>query len=182
MGGHPIVSSDTTSLSDENQESGLWLWHGKAPLPQSPSRPASRVQQFLDPIVSALRRGGWIALPSGVAVALLAIMLRSMAPDKPVPADMPAMAQAPVPASADAPPLIPAPPVDIPAPSVDVPAPRVEDPDTQLDQAQMPAAPAALLPAQGAEHQLSKKRRRRSAHQREPSKSPTRSLTVAHHS
>jgi len=33
------VSSNTTSPSDENHGSGLWLWHGKAPLPPSPPQP-----------------------------------------------------------------------------------------------------------------------------------------------
>jgi hypothetical protein len=152
LGRHAIVLSETTSLSDENQESGLWLWQGKTPLPPSPPRPASRAQQFLDPLVSALRRGGWIVLLSGVALALLVVMLRSTPPDKPVPADIPAMALAPVPPPADANPPIPAAPVDIPAP-------RVEHTDTQLDQAQMPSVPAAPLPAQGTEQQLSKKKK-----------------------
>ena len=71
------MSSNTTSPSAENHESGLWLWHGKAPQPPSPPQPASRAQRFLDPIVSALRRGGWMALPGGVALTLLAVMLRS---------------------------------------------------------------------------------------------------------
>jgi hypothetical protein len=153
------VSSDTTSLSDRNQGSGLWLWHGKTPPPPSPPGPASRVQQSLDTLVSAFRRGGWIALPSGVALALLAVMLRSTPSDKPVPADMPVMALAPVPSRADTNSPIPAPPVDIPGPPADIPAPRVEHTDTQLDQTQMPSAPAALLPAQGTEHQLSKKKK-----------------------
>jgi hypothetical protein len=147
LGRHAIVLSETTSLSDENQESGLWLWQGKTPLPPSPPRPASRAQQFLDPLVSALRRGGWIVLLSGVALALLVVMLRSTPPDKPVPADISAMALAPVPPPADANPPIPAAPVDIPAP-------RVEHTEVQ-----MPSAPAALLPAQGTEQQLSKKRK-----------------------
>jgi hypothetical protein len=160
------VPSDTTSLSDKNHESGLWLWHGETPPPPSPPGPASRVQQFLDPLVSAFRRGGWIALPSGVALALLALMLRSTPPDKPVPADMRVMALAPLPSPADtnsptpAPRVdIPGPPADIPGPRADIPEPRVEHTDTQLDQTQMPSAPAALLPAQGTEHQLSKKRK-----------------------
>ena len=50
------MSSDTTSPSDENHASGLWLWHGKAPLPPSPPQPASRVQQIPGPNVAALRR------------------------------------------------------------------------------------------------------------------------------
>jgi hypothetical protein len=82
----------------------------------------------VDPIVSALRKGWWIALPGGVALTLLAVMLRLTAPDKPAPTDLPAEAHA----------VIPAPPVNIPAPPV-------EHADTQLDQAQMPSAPAALF-------------------------------------
>jgi hypothetical protein len=144
------VSSDTTSPSDENRASGLWLWQGKPPLPPSPPQPASRVQQSVDPIVSALRKGGWIALPGGVALTLLAVMLRLTPPDKPAPTDTPAVALEPVPSPAEAHAVIPAPPVNIPAP-------RIEHADTQLDQAQMPSAPAALLPARGTEHQLAKK-------------------------
>ena len=133
-----IVSSDTTSPSDENHESGLWLWYGKAPLPSLPPQPASRVQRFFDPIISALRRGGWVALPGGVALTLLAVMLRSTPPDKSAPADAPAVALEPVPSPAEAHAVIPAPPVNFPAP-------RVEHMDTQLDQAQMSSALAALF-------------------------------------
>ena len=142
--------SDTASPSDENRASGLWLWQGKPPRPPSPPQPASRVQQAVDRIVSALRKAGWIALPGGVALTLLAVMLRLTPPDKPAPTDTPAVALEPVPSPAEAHAVILAPPVNIPAP-------RVEQSDTQLDQAQMPSAPAALLPARGTEHQLAKK-------------------------
>ena len=138
--------SDTTSPSEEDHRSGLWLWHGKAPLPLPPLQPASRVQQIPDPNVSALRRRGWMALPGGVALALLAVMLRSTPLDKPPPADTPAVALEPVPSPAEAHAVIPAPPVDIPAS-------RVEHADTQFDQVQTPSAPTTL----GTEHQLAKK-------------------------
>jgi hypothetical protein len=141
------VSSDKTSQSDENQASGLWLWHGKAPLP--PVQPASRVQQSLGSIVSALRRRGWIALPGGLALALLAVMLRSTPTDKPAP-DTPAVLLEPVPSPAEAHAVIPAPPVNFPAPGV-------EYMDTQLDQAQMPSAPAAVSSGQGTDHELATK-------------------------
>jgi hypothetical protein len=85
-----------------------------------------------------------------VALTLLAVMLRSTPPDKSAPADIPAVALEPVPLPADALAVIPAPPVNISAP-------RVEQTDTQLDHAQMPSAPAALMPARGTEHQLAKK-------------------------
>jgi hypothetical protein len=65
--------SDTTSPSDQDHGSGLWLWDGKAPLP--PPQPASRVQQIPGPNVSALRRGGWLALSGGVALTLLGVAL-----------------------------------------------------------------------------------------------------------
>jgi len=109
--------------------------------------------------MSAFRRGGWIALTSGVALALLVVMLRSTPPDKPVPPDMRVMALAPLPSPADTNSPVPVPSVDIPGPRVDIPGPRVEHTDTQLDQTEMPSAPAALLPAQGTEHQLSKKKK-----------------------
>ena len=141
------MPSDTTSPSDENRASGLWLWQGKPPLPSSPPQPASRVQQSVDRIVSALRKAGWIALPGGVALTLLAAMLRLTPPDKPAPTDTPAVALEPVPSPAEAHAAIPAPPVNISAPH----------PDLQLDQAQMPSAPAALMPARGTARQSAKK-------------------------
>jgi hypothetical protein len=157
------VSSDTTSPSDKNRASGLWLWHGKPPLPPSPPQPASRVQQSVNPIVSALRKGGWMALPGGVALTLLAVMLRLTPPDKPAPTDTPAVALEPVPSPAVALEPVPSPAVALEPVSSSaeahavIPAPRVEHADAQLDQAQMPSAPAALLPALGTEHQLAKK-------------------------
>jgi len=157
------VSSDTISPRDESRASGLWLWHGKPPLPPSRPQLASRVLRSVDSIVFALRKGGWIALPGGIALTLLAVMLRLTPPDKPAPTDTPAARLEPVPSPAEAHAVIPAPPVNIPAPPVNIPAPpvniaasRVEQADTQLDQAQMPSAPAALLPARETEHQLAK--------------------------
>jgi hypothetical protein len=144
------VSSDTTSSRDENQEAGLWLWNGEAPLPPSPPQPPSRIRQFVDPIASALRRGGWMALLGGASLTLLAVILRSTPPDTPVPSDTAAVALEPVPSPIDKHAVIPAPPVDIPAS-------RVEHPDTQLDQPQIPSAPASMLPARESEHRLAKK-------------------------
>ena len=143
------MSSDTISPRDENRASGLWLWHGKPP--RSPSRPqlASRVLRYVGSIVFALRKGGWIALPGGIALTLLAVMLRLTPPDKPGPTDTPVAALEPVPSPAEAHAVIPAPPVNISAS-------RVEQADIELDQAQMPSAPAALLPARETEHQLAK--------------------------
>jgi hypothetical protein len=87
-----------------------------------------------------------MALPGGVALTLLAVMLRSTPLDKPPPADTPAVALEPVPSHAEAHAVIPAPPVNISAP-------RIEHADTQFDQVQTPSAPTTL----GTEHQLAKK-------------------------
>ena len=86
-----------------------------------------------------------MALPGGVALTLLAVMLRSTPPDKLAPADT-SVAVEPLPSPAEAHAVILAPPVNIPAS-------RVEETATQLDQEQMPSAPAAP----GTEHQLAKK-------------------------
>jgi hypothetical protein len=91
-----------------------------------------------------------VALPGGVALILLAVILRSTPPDKSAPADTPAVALEPVPSPTDALAVIPAPPVNISAPPV-------EQMDTQLDHAQMPSEPAALMPARRTEHPLAKK-------------------------
>jgi hypothetical protein len=135
-----------TNLLNLTHTTGLWLWHGKAPLPSSPSQPASRVQQIPGPNVSAWR----LALLGGVALALLAVMQRSTPLDKPPPVDTPAVALEPVPSPVITHAVIPAPPVDIPPP-------QVEHTDTELNEAQMPSAPAAPLPARGTEHELATK-------------------------
>jgi hypothetical protein len=96
------VLSDTASPSDENHGSGLWLWHGKAPLPPSPLQPASHVLRIPGPNVTALRKGRWIALPGGMALALLVVILRSTPLDKPPPADTSAVALEPVPSPVEA--------------------------------------------------------------------------------
>jgi hypothetical protein len=87
-----------------------------------------------------------MALPGGVALTLLAVMLRSTPLDKPPTADTPAVALEPVPSPADALAAIPAPPVNISPP-------RIEQADTQFDQVQMPSAPTTP----GTELQLAKK-------------------------
>src|SRR5262249_56232461 len=122
---HGSGAGDKHCLRKRHQERALGVGLGEPPPPPSPPGPASRVQRFLDPLVSAFRRGGWIALPSGVALALLAVMLRSTPPDKPVPADMRVMALAPLPSPADTNTPIPGPPAHIPRPPAPIPAPRV---------------------------------------------------------
>jgi len=89
-----------------------------------------------------------MALPGGVALTLLAVMLRSTPLDKPPTADTPAVAlePEPVPSPAEARAVIPAPPVNISPP-------RIEQADLQFDQVQMPSAPTTP----GTELQLAKK-------------------------
>jgi hypothetical protein len=87
-----------------------------------------------------------MALPGGVALTLLAVMLRSTPLDTPPPVDTPAVALEPVPSPAEAHAVIPAPPVNISPP-------RIEHADTQFDQVQTPSAPATP----GTELQLAKK-------------------------
>jgi len=91
-----------------------------------------------------------MALPGGVALTLLAVMLRLTPPDTPPPAATATAALEPDPSPTDAHAVISAAPVDIPAS-------RAEHPGTPLGQAQKPSAPAAPLPARGLEGQLAKK-------------------------
>ena len=85
-----------------------------------------------------------MALPGALALILLAVMLHSKPLDKPAPpGDAPAVALEPVPLPA--------------VTNAIIPAPRVELTNTQLDQAQIPSAPAALLPARGTGYPLAKK-------------------------
>ena len=93
-----------------------------------------------------------MALPGGVALTLLAVMVMLLLtpPDTPPPAATATAALEPDPSPTDAHAVISAAPVDIPAS-------RAEDPGTPLDQAQMPLASAAPLPARGLEDQLAKK-------------------------
>jgi hypothetical protein len=77
----PLVSTDL-------KESGLWLWQGDAPPPPALARPKSRDQRFLRRIMPAAGWAGWIALPTGLTLMLIAIsMMRH--PDSPVSADTP---------------------------------------------------------------------------------------------
>ena len=86
----------------------------------------------------------------GAALTLLAVVLYSTPPNTTPPADTAAATLEPVPSPANANTVISDPPVDILAS-------RVEYLDTPLDQAQMPSAPAASLPARGTEHERATK-------------------------
>jgi hypothetical protein len=130
-------------MSTESQESGLWLWHGEAPPSPSSSPPASRVRQILGRAVSAGRWGGWLALPGGLILGLLATsLLLSTPPDDLARADKPAVAVQPAPSPIVAPPLVPAPPGSLAG--------------VQLDQVERPTAPTAQTVAGGTGRQVAK--------------------------
>jgi hypothetical protein len=62
--GAPLVSNDC-------QESGLWLWHGETPPqgaaspPASPDRSSSPVERIADLVGSTARRARWMGPPMG---------------------------------------------------------------------------------------------------------------------
>lgn len=143
-------SADTELIGTGNEESGLWLWHGEALPPPSLAQPKSRVGRILAHMVPAARWAGWIALPSGLAVALLvvSVMMHSPRPDKPVPADAPAVPPQPLPSPAATPPIIPAPPM--------IPAPLTEPTADQSGQVQVPSAPTAQMSGRRPEHDRAK--------------------------
>jgi hypothetical protein len=61
------------TISNDGQQSGLWLWHGEAPPPPAPPvPPPSRIERTVKAVVSAARSAGWMAPPSGMAGIALA--------------------------------------------------------------------------------------------------------------
>ena len=97
--------TDTVLISADSKEAGLWLWQGEAPPPASAPRPKSRDRQILHRIMSAGGWVGWIALPTGLALTLIAISMMPH-PDRPVSADRPAVAPSSAPSPTVARPVI----------------------------------------------------------------------------
>jgi hypothetical protein len=135
----PLVSTDL-------KESGLWLWQGDAPPPPALARPKSRDQRFLRRIMPAAGWAGWIALPTGLTLMLIAIsMIRH--PDSPVSADTPPVAPSSAPSRTAAISSPPSPTLALPsAPSPTAARPIVAVPpatltEAQMDQVQVPSAP-----------------------------------------
>ena len=144
-GGAPIsTSANAVLISTDSKESGLWLWQGEAPPSPALPRPKSRAQQFLRRITPAAVWAGWIALPTGLALASIAVSMMPH-PDRSVSADTPAVALS----------SAPSPTVARPIASV-VPAEATE---AKLDQVQVPSAqPAAKITTQGPEPPVVKAR------------------------
>jgi len=137
-------SSDAVLISTDSKESGLWLWQGDAPSPPSFPRPKSRDRHILRRIMPAAGWAGWIALPTGLALTLIAILMIPH-PDRPVSADRPAV----TPASATSPPPLGAPVVAAPPP---------EPATARLDQEKVPSAPAAQIMTRTPEPRMAKSR------------------------
>jgi hypothetical protein len=141
-----IVLPQTKTVSAESQETGLWLWQGKAPPPQSRSEPLSRRRVILDRIVAAARWTGWIAPAGGLILILLAasLVLRSTALDRRISADTRA--------------ALPQPGSMLIATHLLIPQPSIELPDVGL---RMPPAASAQMMAQPREGQTVKRRAQR---------------------
>ncbi len=160
----PILpSTDTVLISADSKEAGLWLWQGQAPSPASLPRPKSRDRQILRRIMPAAGWAGWIALPTGLALTLIAISMMPH-PDRPVSADRPAVALSSAPSPTVAPSSAPSPtvaPSSAPSPTVARPVvavPPAEPATAQLDQEQVPSAPATKITARGPEPRIAKSR------------------------
>ena len=157
-------SADAVLISTDSKEAGLWLWQGEALPPPSFSRPKSRHRQILPRIMSAAGWAGWIALPiAGLALTLIAVL---MMPDshRPSPANTPMVAPSSITSPTVAGPIVSVPsaelttaaPPIVPRPVVAVPP--AEPATAQLDQEQVPSAPAAENVTRGPEPRMARPR------------------------
>src|SRR5215469_10582468 len=127
-----LSSTDPTLISTGSEEAGLWLWHGEAPAPLSASPSKSRIEHILARMMPAVRWTGWMALPAGLALILLAASVKhSVPPLGPKSADAPAVALPPVPSPTVAPSRVAPPPAQFA--------------DTQFDQTRAPSAPESQI-------------------------------------
>jgi len=130
-------SADRVLISNGNGEAGLWLWHGEAPpLPSAAPQPNSQLENILARMRHAARRAGWIALPSGLALILLAAsVMHSAPPQRPEPASKPAVSLPPAPSPTIARPDIAFPPAQLA--------------EARFDQVRVPSAPAPQISVRG---------------------------------
>jgi hypothetical protein len=125
----------------------------EAPPPASLPRPKSRDRQILRRIMPAAGWAGWIVLPTGLALTLIAISMMPHA-DRPVSADRPAVALSSAPSPTVAPSSAPSPTVARPVVAV----PPAEPATAQLDQEQVPSAPATKITTRGPQPRIAKSR------------------------
>ena len=127
-----LSSTDRTLISAGSEEAGLWLWHGEAPTAPSLRQPKSRLEHILARTKPVVRWTGWITLPAGLALILLAASVKHSAPPLgPKSADAPAVALPPVPSPTVAPSRVAPPPAQFA--------------DTQFDQTRAPSAPESQI-------------------------------------
>jgi hypothetical protein len=157
-GAEPVQGpSDCTRDGGAATERGLWAMHteqggsSEAPPPPSLSGPKSRDQQILRRIMPAAGWAGWIALPTGLALTLIAISMMPH-PDRPVSADRPAVALSSAPSPTVAPSSAPSSTVARPIVAIR----PVELTEAQLDQVRVPSAPAAKITTRGPEPRMAK--------------------------
>jgi hypothetical protein len=143
------VLPQAKSVSAESQETGLWLWQGKAPPPRSRPEPISRGRVILDRIIAAARWTGWIAPAGGLVLILLAasLVLPSTALDRRILGGTRAVS--------------PQPGSTLIATHSLIPPPSIELPDVALDKVQMPPAAPTHMMAQPTEGQMVKRRAQR---------------------
>jgi hypothetical protein len=126
---------DAPLISNDSQESGLWLWRGEAPSPRPapPVRPSSRLERVASLFISAARSAGWMGPPSGLAlVALAAFVTAHLLPGgQAMPGTTSAAALQSMPAPSLAHSISPAPP----APLIEAPVDRVQAPSAPVRQA-----------------------------------------------
>jgi hypothetical protein len=142
--GNAPISPSATLISTDAKEAGLWLWQGEVPPSPSLPGPKPRDQQLLRRIMMAARWAGWIVLPSGLALILIAMSMMPH-PDRPVSAGAPAVALSSTP-----PPIATGPIASV------LPA---EVTEAKLDQVQAP--PAAKITTLGPESRMANGRAQR---------------------
>jgi hypothetical protein len=140
-------SPSAALISTDLEEAGLWLWQGEVPpSPPSLSPPKYRDRQILGRVVPAVGWAAWIAVPAGLALAVLEVSIIPR-PDRPESADAPAAALSSAPSPAVAHPIVAVPPAEFPK--------------AQSDQVQVPSASAAKITAQTPESPVGKGRAHR---------------------
>ena len=167
-GGAPTApSADAVLISNDSKESGLWLWQGEEP---SLPRPKSCDRQILRRIIPAAGWAGWITLPVGLAIILIAVSMVPH-PDRPISADAPAAALLSALSPTVAHPIVAVAPANPTVALSSAPSPAVADPivalppakptEAQLDRAQVPSTSAAKIEAREAEPRTGKSRAQR---------------------